>query len=496
MAASIPASAIVSITPNVIGAGGSGLDLVGLILTDSTRPPIGTVQRFASAVDVATYFGPASVEAGLATTYFNGYVNSDIKPALLLFSQYNPAAAAGYLRGANPGLTLTALQALTGTLTYSAAGSPLTSSTITLSGATSFSNAATIIQAAFTSPTFTVTYDSVSGAFVFTNTATGASSTASFATGSLAATLKLTAATGAVTSQGALAAVPGTAMDAVVAQTQDFVSFMTTFEPSASDAVLFATWNNGKLNRYLYVSWDTDATPTTSSDTASVGYLITQAGLSGTMMIYEPTDGANKAAFVMGSIASINYNAFNRRVNMAFRSGSALTAGVTNQTIASNLNANGYNFYGAYATANAQFQFLYNGQVSGPFKWVDSYINQIQLNNALQLALMNLLVSFPSIPYNNDGYSLIETAMLDPVLAALTFGTIRAGVTLSNAQAAAVNALVGKTISDIITQRGWYISIADPGAAARALRTSPVVYLFYCDGGSVQRIQVTSDMIQ
>jgi hypothetical protein len=90
--------------------------------------------------------------------------------------------------------------------------------------------------------------------------------------------------------------------------------------------------------------------------------------------------------------ASINFEAPNGRTTFAFRAQAGLTADVTDASAASNLIANGYNFYGAYATANQSFVFMQPGQVSGSFNWMDSYINEIWLNSSFQLALMDLLV--------------------------------------------------------------------------------------------------------
>lgn len=493
---SIPASAIVNVLPNVISAGGTGLDLVGLILTNGTRVPLGQVIRFASADDVAAYFGALSTEAMLASVYFAGYDNSSIKPASLIFSQYNTASVAAFCRGGSLAtLTLTQLQALSGTLSITVDGVSKTSSSINLASATSFSDAATTILAAFSSPGFTVTYDSVSGAFVFTSSTTGASSTITYVSGALAAGLKLTAATGAVISQGALAAVPATAMDAVIAQTQDFVSFTTTWQPNTASKLAFAAWAHAKANRFLYAMWDDDATPTGTTDTTSAGAQIIAAGYSGIAPIYDPNNGATVAAFLMGAIASVDFNTVNGRITTAFRSGSALP-GVTNQTIAANLQANGYNFYGSYATPNDAFKFFYPGQITGKFKWIDSWINQVWMNTGFQLALMSLLTTVGSVPYNVDGYGLIEQALSDRIAAALNFGAIRAGVTLSALQAAEVNTAAGLRISDTLQQRGWYVKVGDASPEVRAARGSPPIFIWYTDGSSVQRITLSSVLVQ
>lgn len=567
--AAIPASAIVNVLPNVIGAGGSGLDLVGLILTNSTRPPIGSVLRFASAADVSSYFGPVSQEATLAGIYFAGYTGSSVTPASLLFTQYPAAAVPAYVRGGNiSGLTLAQLNALSGTINATIDGRTINTSTINLNTATSFSNAASIIQtglndkdASFTgviavttgiltasavtgtiaagqvvtggttpagtiitsqlsgttggagtyqtniitavastsmvSGATTVVYDSVSGGFVITAGTPGLTSNVVINSGSLSPLIAITAATGAVSSPGAIAGAPASAMDAVVASTQDFATFMTTFEPNITDALAFANWNNGKNNRYVYVCWDTDTIPTTNADTTSLGYLIKTLAYSGTELIYSPTNLSNAAAFEMGQIASINFNAVNGRVTSAFRSGTNLVPDVTNQTIGANLIANGYNFYGAYATANAQFTFFYPGQISGKFAWVDSYIDQVWMNNGFQLALMGALTTLGTIPYNASGYAQIEAVMLGQINLALSFGAIRSGVTLSALQAQAVNAAAGgRNIAETIVQRGWYVLVQDATPAVRAARGTPPVSFFYTDGQSIQQITLSSVLVQ
>ncbi len=497
MAASIPASAIVNVVPGVLGVGGSGLDLVGLILTNSTRVPIGAPVRFASAAAVAAYFGPTSTEAALAAVYFAGFTTSTIKPAAVLFAQYPTAPVAAYLRGGNSGLTLAQLQALNGPLAISVNGQTYTTGgSVNLASATSFSNAATLLQSGFNTPPFTIGYDSVSGAFTVTSNTTGTGSTIDFASNTLAAPLGLTAATGAVTSQGAAAATPAAAMAGVVAQTQNFVSFTTTFEPSTADAVAFAQWTDAQASRFLYVSWDTDTVPTGSTDTASVGYQVRQLGYSGTAMIYDPNNGARIAAFLMGALASVDFTRTGGRQTAAFRSGAVVPAGVSNATTAANLIANGYNFYGAYGTANAAFSFLYPGQVSGPFLWVDTFVNQVWLNAAFQLSLMQLLTRTGSIPYNADGYALIEAALQPSITAALSFGAIRSGVTLSADQIANVNASAGRVIDGTLATRGWYVLVLPASPAVRSARGSPPVLFWYTDGQSIQQITLNSVVVE
>src|SRR5579872_6273182 len=630
MTLAIPASQIVAVNPGVVGAGGSALDLNGLMLTTSTRVPVGTVLSFPTQLSVAAFFGANSTEAALALIYFNGFDNSAVKPGALLFAQYPWAApVAPYVRGGNiaAALSLAQLQALApGTLTVVLNGLSHVSGTINLSGATSFSNAASLIQTAlgandatFTgsiaastatvtgsiagnvlavggilsgtgvtagtqiqaqlggttggigtyqvsasqtvssttisetygtltvsaisagavalgqvlagagitantsvtalgtgtggtgtyivSPTQTVgseamtsgaalvTFDSVSGAFIITGGTPGLVGTIAFPSGAMATSLLLTQATGAVLSQGAALATPAAFMNAIVAQTQNWATFFTTFDPVAADKVAFATWVNGQQTQYLYSEWAQDVANTLPNPNTGTSQIIA-GGFSGTAPIYGPLQGASNAALLAGFVASIDFQQTNGRTTMAFQSQSGFSPEVTNATIASQLIANGLNFYGSYSTANDNFNFVYPGSVTGPFKWLDSYVNAIWLKNQLQLALMTLLTSVPSIPYNSAGYDLIEAACADPINAAVNFGAIRAGVPLSALQVAEVNNAAGAQISDVLQNRGWYLQVLPATAQVRVARQSPPITLWYMDGQSVQQITLQSLEVQ
>ena len=342
--------------------------------------------------------------------------------------------------------------------------------------------------------------DSVLRAFQVNSDTAGANSSIDFATGTAAATLRLTEASGAVESQGAVAATPFAFMDNVITLTQDWVSFMTTFEPSEDDKLEFARWTNAKQNRYMYAMWDTNVVNTEASGpSTAVGEIITN-NYSGTAMIYEDpsvdTTGAELAAFLMGSVASLDFTRTNGRATMAFRSQSGLAPQVFNGTVADYLAGYGLNFYGDYTTANQAFTWFYPGQISGDFRWIDSYVNQVWLNNALQLALMELLQNVGSIPYNIQGYSLIEAACIDPISAAVNFGAIRPGVTLSAAQIAEVNSAAGLRIDTTLSARGWYLQIKDAAPQVRAARGSPPMTLWYTDGQSIQKITLASIEVQ
>jgi hypothetical protein len=579
---SIPASAIVASNPSVLSPGGLGLVLNGVMLTASTRVPVGTMQQFTNAIDVGSFFGANSSEAALAATYFAGYDDSSLKPALLYFAQYNQAAVAAYLRGGQvTTLTLAQLQALTGSLTVVMDGYTHSASSINLSAATSFSSAATIINTAInatepTAATFTgsiagtvltvsavasgtvspgqtlsgagvtvgtiivaqltgsigatgtytvsntqtvasesmtgvataivVAFDNVTGAFTVTSGITGVPSTATFASGTLAAPIFLTQASGAVISLGSVAAVPASFMNSLTQITQRWATFMTTFDPDAGvNNVIkqaFCAWTAQQNERWNYACWDTDASPTTVVPaTTSLGYILQQNGTSGVTLMYRTAgalngvtfgDGANLAAFYCGMAASINFNQFKGRITTKFKGQSGITPDITNQTVANNLAANGYNFYGDYASATEEFRFFSNGVVSGEFLWADGYLNQIWINTSFQTQLMVLLTSVGAVPFNQAGADLIRGAMLTVIQQALDFGAFSPGVQLSSLQIAEVNSAAGLDISSTLFAQGWYLQIRTASAQVRAARGPWNISFWYTDAGAVQQLNVNS----
>ena len=486
---SIPASAVVSINPGVLSSGGNPLSLNGLFLSQNAYIPTNTVQSFTSSDAVKAFFGAASAEYAQSLIYFNGFDNSTQKPGTIYFAPYVAANRGAWLQGGSlASLTLTQLQALSGILSVTVDGVLKTSSNINLSAATSFSNAATLIATAFTSGP-AVTWDAVKGAFIVASNTTGASSSITFGSGTISTGLALTSATGAILSQGDTVDTPSTCLDMVKGQNQNWAAFTTLWEPDTATKTLFALWVQNQSQRFTYVAWDTDAQAIVNGSTTAFGVLAKAAAYDGVAVVYNTLA---LASFVLGTIASIDFARRNARITLAFKSQSGFTPTVTDQQTGDNLIANGYSFYGAYATANDQFNFFYNGQMAGKWKWIDPYVNQIYMNAQFQLALVTLLTNSGAIPYNDAGYSLIRGALIDPITSALNFGGIRAGVKLSQLQKGAVNAAAGLDVASVIENQGYYLQVLDPGAQIRGNRGTPVINFWYTDGGAVQKLVVPS----
>lgn len=356
-----------------------------------------------------------------------------------------------------------------------------------------------------------VTFDSLSGAFVVTSGITGVPSTAAFATGTLAAPLLLTSATGAVLSQGSAGQTPAQFMNSVVAVTQNFVCYKTSFDPDNGSGntlkLAFAAWKNGyQANRFAYVVGDTDVLAVANPPQAStMGGILAANGDSGTFLITETGTGQNIGSFVCGSAAAIDFEETNGRITFAYKSQPGLVASVTTQTAAVNAGGNpqsqggsfgnGYNYYGAVSNANQSFQFLQRGVVTGPFKWFDSYINQIWWNNLLQNTLLNFLSTVKSVPFSVVGAGMIEQALATPIKAGLDFGAAASGQ-ISSTQIAEVNNQAGANIAPTLQAQGYYLQVLQQSSIVRGNRGPWTITLWYLDRGSVQSIALSSVAVQ
>lgn len=489
---SIPASQIVNVNPSVLSSGGSPLSMNAVFLSENANLPTGQAVSFATADSVGEYFGFTSAEYQAAAVYFKGFDGSTIKPGTLIFFAYNKAIEGAFLLGASvKSLSLNELKKINGTLSVIIDGSEKKADSLNLSGAKSFSNAAELIGTALGS--VTVTFDSQLQAFKVASSTTGTTSTIAFATGATADALGLSENAGASISQGSNKTTPTETMQAVIGSTLNWATFTTITEPTLEEKLEFAKWSNNQNQRFLYVGWGKEAVATQTGNTTSFGAKLKESEYSGATAVY---GGLDKAAFLCGTVASIDFTEKQGRITLKFKGQSGLTADVTDATIAKNLEDNGYNYYGAWATANDRFLFLSPGQISGEWKWIDAYINQIRLNSQLQLAIITLLTSAKSVPYNDIGIALQRAACNDPINEALNFGSIQVGVSLSEQQKAIINNYTGVDAASQVEAQGYYLYIGKATAQTRGNRESFPMKLFYTDGGSLHSVNLASINVQ
>ena len=243
---SINANRLVNITPRVISGGSADLETNGLILTANALISADSpAMEVKSAQETGLFFGYESAEYNAAVQYFSGVTNQRKSIKTLYFGRDLTAAGSGWIRGGKAP-TLASLQAVTnGGFDVEISGTVQNVSGLDLSGASSFSDVATLITAGLTGAT--VTYNSNLKVFVITVTATGATSTIGYGSAPSSGTdlsdlLGLTEAGGAVLSQGNAALTIAENMDKITTVTRNFVGFTTLTEATDDNAKAYAAW--------------------------------------------------------------------------------------------------------------------------------------------------------------------------------------------------------------------------------------------------------------
>ena len=168
---------------------------------------------------------------------------------------------------------------------------------------------------------------------------------------------------------------------------------------------------------------------------------------------------------------------------------------MTNIADAQALEANGYAYYGAWATANDRFTFFRNSVVSGEFEWADTYANQIWINSQLQLDGITGLQQYKSIPPNSEGKAMYRSMFQDTINSALNFGSIVTGVKLTEQQKSVINREFGYDAATQIELNGWAMYVGDAVNVNGAGRKEFPSKFYYADGGSIQSINMTSTAV-
>lgn len=486
----IPARQIVDVTPRVINAGVPDLAMSGLLLTKNALC-IYPDMSFSSATAVGAYFGYDSDEYKAALKYFMGYDNAFKRPDTLKFARRIDVDVAGELIGGSAA-KLSDLKAITaGSFSIDVDGTTVNVTGLDLSSATTQSDVAAALQAKITGTT--VTYNSNLNAFIVVSATTGENSSVSVATGTSADALGLSSATGAVAQTGMAAMSEDANMTAIARADGNWVSFTTLYSADDDEIIALAEWTNNQKVEYAYFPYTDSQGDTVPSNQNNLPNVLKNADYDGVVLIFGIVDHAVAA---MSIWASVDWNRYNGLPTMAFRSQNGLAASVTDETIAENLLSMNVNYYGRYASRVEDFTFFYNGKlVGGDFGFIDAYIGNIWLRNALQNAILNGLQQVARTPYTDAGYNQIRAWCLDPINRGLNNGVIQAGLNLSEAQKAQLYNEIGQDVSEQIYTDGYFLLVEDPGAQARVERETPVCGLWYTYGGAVQKIELPATVI-
>lgn len=244
---------------------------------------------------------------------------------------------------------------------------------------------------------------------------------------------------------------------------------------------------------YVAVVWSDDET---ALQTNNAGALVSK--LNGAYNCMATVYGDFKdAAFVLANGASIAWERRQGVKTWFAKSTTGISPRIANESSASTLEKIRCNYYGHFATRNAQFNFFNRGTTTSPrYGFIDVLYTSIWLRNAIQRACMDGFASVDRAPYNDQGKTLIRAWCGDPIDQAKFNGCIDEGVTLSRAQRAQILQETGdeEAVNALFT-KGYHMAIEFPPANGRADRAPVMVSLRWMYGGSVQKMDFEATVI-
>lgn len=490
---SINANYLVALPPHTITGGSSDLQTNGLVLTESELLPADKpAVSYVSASAVSAVFGAESDEAKFAQQYFTGLTNQQKAPNALIIARRISADAAAWIRSAPLTVTLANLKKVTdGAIKITVGADEISATGIDFSDIASFSDAANVLAAKVTGTVGS--YNSDTGAITLTTEATGDGAVITYATASsegtdIAALLGFTKDAGAVISQGVDAMTISENMDAICGVTRNWTQFTTIKEVTdEADAKAYAAWADTD-DDYAYVFW--------SSDTKMCDQLTQESTVASKLTGYNTTicvfcEDYLTAATVVAYPATIKWDA-NQGMKVLFgKTASNISAAVTDETVASNLDSLKVTYCGEFATRNAEFSFFNRGAMMGTmYGFFDAFIGMAWLRSCIQRSCMDGFASVNRVPYNQRGYAMIDAWISDCIISAKNVGVIDEGVSLSESQKAQITQEVGEDISKDLFSNGYWFGIEDPASNVRAERGTPQMYFYFCYGGSIQKIEM------
>jgi hypothetical protein len=439
-------------------------ELIGRLFTTNPLIPVMTLVEMTSAREVLEYFG-AGAEYERAKYYFSFVSKQTTMPRKLSFWRWpvNPASPASDIPATIFGgkaSTLAALQTIsTGSMIFKVDGTPFTLSGIDFSGAANMAAVAAIIQAALNAQSdphliaSTVTYNATTGGFDFLGDAFGNYTievTNSLAGQQIMAMIGWKESIASVNprfSNGTYPQPAAETLDESQSLNDNFGSFAFVDNLTDEENVWVAEQNDLYNVKFMF------CLRIRPSPTLYEGLL----PISGTSMTWEgeEVDWPKKPEsfthlLPMAILASTDYSRPAASQNYMFQQHQLSVSIVTDDIIASDLDASRINYYGETQTAGKKIAFFQRGKLTGldtaPID-MNVYANEIWLKDAAQSEIMNLLLGLGRIPANDQGKATILSGVQTVVDEALFNGVISVGKPLTNVQKAYITDISGNALA-------------------------------------------------
>ena len=261
------------------------------------------------------------------------------------------------------------------------------------------------------------------------------------------------------------------------------------YATEVAEASALAAWADID-DDYVYFDWSTDTKMLDqSTQSTTKAAQLAERNYNCLAMVYGT---AQDAAAFLAVGASIDWSAIQGIKTWFAKSASGIKASVLSDEVAEALDDLKVNYVGAFATRNAEFDFINRGcLLSGIYQWIDALYGMIWFKARIQRQIMDGFGAINRAPYNAIGFAYVEAWLLDPINDAKRNGVIDTGLALSNSQ---IQQLLTETNNSTIKQdlysKGYWYLIESPSANVRTQRGSPRLGLWYTYAGSIQRIEM------
>lgn len=489
----IPSSRYVDITSGVGGAAAVGArQLVPRLFSTNELIPTGSVLAFTDLESVLSLFGSTSEEYK-QSAYIFGFISKVItSPKQVQFARWADADTSAQVFGAEAA-TLTELQAVTaGVLTVTIGGVDSEITALDFSGAASYADVATAIQAKLQAlvgtpvATATVVFDAQRGGFNFdSNTLADGDISITSTTAGLLTLLGWDST--AIFSAGIAEQTVTSVVSDLTEKNNNFGSFAFIPTLTLGEHEEAATWNNGRNIEFMYL------VPTLRADAQS--YYDTLNPYSGTgVTIYDPANGDYPWLLPAALLASQQFDKPAASANYNFQPDSRLTPTVTTSTEANTLQPLRMNYYGVTQEAGTLLGFYQPGILMGGSTAPTAmgvYANEQWLKATLKAAFLNMFLALQQVPADEEGELLGYSYIDDAIDQAKFNGAIATGKQLSVTQRNFITTVSGDENAYLdVGSKGWWRTVKISEETTGGVTKFFMDYtLIYAKRDSVDKVQ-------
>ena len=205
----------------------------------------------------------------------------------------------------------------------------------------------------------------------------------------------------------------------------------------------------------------------------------------GTWSIYEDY----KHVSIAGRLSSVNFSAHNSLITANMKTLPSCSPDSLTTDIASTLKEGRINFY----STRSGIPMYEEGYTFSPDYWVDTKYWLIWFEDALRVALFNVLYRSKKIPQTNDGIALLQTVAEKVCMQGVANGGIASGV-LSDAITNEIRQITGNKTFNGHLQKGYLVYIepvSEQSPSDRDQRKAPPIHIWLKGSGAIHSVDVS-----